>query len=454
MVDARRVRALNTKSVSETKGPVIYWMSRDQRATNNWALLYAQERARELDTYVIVAFTLVTKFLEAPLRAYDFMLKGLIETEQTLQKYNIPFILKIGEPASSIQELIKRDWKAKINETIDIPFFEVDAHNIVPCWIASEKQEYAAHTIRKKLHAHLNTFLVPYETLTKQEKPSLFPSPTNWDQLYAKLAIDTSIKPVTWLIPGTKAALQVLSEFFSERLPHYATDRNDPNKEVTSQLSSYLHFGQISAQEVVLALHDTKADPTAKDAFIEQIFVRKELTDNFCYYNQTYDSFDGLPDWAKKTLDEHANDPREYLYSYEELENAQTHDELWNAAQLQMKQTGIMHNYMRMYWAKKILEWTRSPHEAIAFAIRLNDTYELDGRDPNGYVGILWSIGGLHDRPWFERAIYGKVRFLSYNGAKRKFDISSYTKTHTDKIPLSTDTCNLQNYFSTKRKNN
>ncbi len=469
MVDAKRIRTLNTKTTSTSNGPVIYWMSRDQRATNNWALLYAQERAKEHDTYVIVIFTLVTKFLKAPLRAYDFMLKGLMETEQTLRKYNIPFLLKVGDPTQSVQQLIKeydasslvtdfdplrlkREWKQTLAETLTIPFYEVDAHNIVPCWIASEKQEFAAHTIRKKLHAQLDTFLIPYETLKKQKTPSHFPKSPNWEQLYSELKIDNTIEPITWLIPGTKAAHKELSTFLKERLAYYATDRNDPNKDVTSHISAYLHFGQISAQEAILKLLKTESDPTAKDAFIEQLFVRKELTDNFCYYNQHYDSFDGLPSWAQTTLNEHANDPREYLYSYHELEQAQTHDELWNAAQIQMKQTGIMHNYMRMYWAKKILEWTRSPQEAINFAISLNDTYELDGRDPNGYVGVLWSIGGLHDRPWFEREIYGKIRYMSYNGAKRKFDISSYVENNTPQECLSTETCNLQTYFYSKGK--
>jgi deoxyribodipyrimidine photo-lyase len=195
---------------------------------------------------------------------------------------------------------------------------------------------------------------------------------------------------------------------------------------VVSHLSPYLHFGQLSAQRVALEAQGYDADIPAQEAFLEQLVVRRELSDNFCFYEPAYDRFEGLPAWARETLDRHRTDPRPYLYGLEEFEEARTHDPLWNAAQSQMVKTGYMHGYMRMYWAKKILEWTESPEEALRVAIYLNDRYELDGRDPNGYTGIAWCIGGLHDRAWGERPVFGKVRYMSAGGARRKFDAAAY----------------------------
>ncbi len=214
--------------------------------------------------------------------------------------------------------------------------------------------------------------------------------------------------------------------FVKEKLKNYTIDRNDPNKNSVSNLSPYLHFGQISSQRVVLESVKSKRITNLKGSFYDEIIVRKELSDNFCYYSPDYDSFSCFHPWAKDTLDRHRNDKRDYLYSSKELEEAKTHDDLWNAAQFQMMKTGKMHGYLRMYWAKKILEWTESPEIAMEIAIYLNDKYELDGRDPNGYAGIAWSIGGIHDRAWGERKIFGKIRYMSYNGMKRKFNVKQY----------------------------
>jgi deoxyribodipyrimidine photo-lyase len=228
---------------------------------------------------------------------------------------------------------------------------------------------------------------------------------------------------MSWAQPGERAAKKHLNEFIDQGLVLYDSDRNNPVKNGQSGLSFYLHFGQISAQRVALMALSGMTDSSP---FLEELVVRRELADNFCYYNPHYDSVQGFPNWARETLRQHENDPREYLYSIKELEEAKTHDELWNAAQTEMVCRGKMHGYMRMYWAKKILEWTSSPAEAMKIAIYLNDRYELDGRDPNGYTGIAWSIGGVHDRAWKERPIFGKVRYMSYNGAKTKFNIKAY----------------------------
>jgi deoxyribodipyrimidine photo-lyase len=219
-----------------------------------------------------------------------------------------------------------------------------------------------------------------------------------------------------------------LGQFIAERLPGYDTDRNDPNRSGQSGLSPYLHFGQISAQRVALEVRKADARPEAKAAFLEELIVRRELSDNFCFYNPAYDSFEGFHSWAKATLNAHREDRRQFLYSLRQLEAGGSHDPLWNAAQKEMVATGKMHGYLRMYWAKKVLEWTPSPEEAIAIAIYLNDRYSLDGRDPNGYAGIAWSIGGVHDRAWGERPVFGKIRYMSYEGCRRKFGVDRYIK--------------------------
>ncbi len=242
------------------------------------------------------------------------------------------------------------------------------------------------------------------------------------------LNVDRKVFEVDWIKPGEKAANQVLNDFIEHKLVLYDANRNDPNIDGQSNLSPYLHFGHISAQRVSLEIQKKSTSASEQEEFLEELIVRRELSDNFCFYNENYDNFKGFPDWAKKTLNEHRHDRREYIYSLDQFEKAQTHDDLWNAAQKEMVKSGKTHGYMRMYWAKKILEWTEGPEEALKIAIFLNDKYELDGRDPNGYVGIAWSIGGVHDRAWFPKPIFGKIRYMSYKGAQSKFDVKAYIK--------------------------
>ncbi|MCF8265767.1 MAG: deoxyribodipyrimidine photolyase, partial [Melioribacteraceae bacterium] len=260
--------------------------------------------------------------------------------------------------------------------------------------------------------------------LTMENNPNL--EKVDWEKARNSLKINFSVPEVDWLIPGESTAKSILEKFINQKLESYNQHRNDPNLNALSNLSPYFHFGQISPQRVALAVSSVNNFPESKDAFLEELIVRRELSDNFCYYNSKYDSFEGFHDWAKKTLNEHREDKREFIYRLEQFENAETHDGLWNAAQIEVIKKGKMHGFMRMYWAKKILEWTESPEQALEFALYLNDKYQLDGRDPNGYVGVAWSIGGVHDRAWTERPVFGKIRFMNYNGCKRKFDIKSY----------------------------
>ena len=437
-------RRIVLKEAPAGKGPVIYWMSRDQRADDNWALICAQELALREKVPLIVVFCLVPRFLNATTGQYTFMLAGLRELSQRLSKLNIPFFLVTGEPDKTLIQFIKtytastlitdfdplrikRQWKEEVARKIAIPFYEVDAHNIVPCTVASPKQEYGAYTIRNKIGRLLPVFLDTFPKLQKHPFPWTKDLPhIEWEKLPASLKTDNSIGNFDWITPGEAEAQKRLTHFIEEKLAFYDTGRNDPTEEAQSDLSPYLHFGQLSAQRVALEIEKSNIASHIKAPFLEELIVRRELSDNFCYYNPHYDSFDGFPHWAQKTLNEHRKDRRPYLYSLEQFETAQTHDELWNAAQMEMVKRGKMHGYMRMYWAKKILEWTQSPEEAMEIAIYLNDRYELDGRDPNGYAGIAWSIGGVHDRAWNERNVFGKIRYMSYNGCKSKFNVKGY----------------------------
>jgi deoxyribodipyrimidine photo-lyase len=428
----------------KTNGPVVYWMSRDQRVHDNWALIFAQSLALEKKKPLLVVFNLVSDFLEATIRQYGFMLKGLQELESDLIRFNIPFFLLKGDPQKEIPKFInennvsalvsdfdplriKRIWKRETAKKIDIPFYEVDAHNIVPCLFVSNKLEFAAYTIRPKIHKLLPEFLDEFSPIKKMKKTeSLSADKINWDGVLASLKINREVKEVDWITPGETAAATTLKDFLENKFDRYSEDRNDPNKNALSNLSPYLHFGQISAQRVALTVQQFYQKHPSAETFLEELIVRRELSDNFCYFNPNYDSFDGFHNWAKETLNQHRKDKREFFYSLEEFEKAETHEDLWNAAQKELLITGKMHGYMRMYWAKKILEWSKSPEEALRIAIYLNDKYELDGRDPNGYVGCAWSIGGVHDRAWTERLVYGKIRYMNRNGAARKFDLSSY----------------------------
>jgi deoxyribodipyrimidine photo-lyase len=437
---AERSRVL--KEGAQIVGPVGYWMSRDQRVRDSWALLYAQRLAWERQQPLIVVFCLVPDFLEAQPAHYRFMVQGLQEVEAGLLGLHIGFYLLRGQPQELIPAFIqqygisllvtdfdplrpKRRWLETVAERIDIPVHQVDAHNVAPCWVVSGKQEFAARTIRPKIQRLLPVFLsaMPAPAIHPFQLPTRRP-PVNWDEVRGdKLCLSAQN---THIVPGEAAAWKSLQQFLNERLASYPAARNDPNAGGQSGLSPYLHFGQISAQRVAWEVQRSDVPAEAKAAFLEELIIRRELSDNFCWYNHNYDQVAGFPAWAISSLDKHRSDPRPYLYTLGEFEAGETHDPLWNAAQMEMVKTGKMHGYMRMYWAKKILEWSTSPEEALSFAIKLNNRYELDGRDSNGYAGIAWSIGGVHDRPWFERPVFGQIRYMNYAGCSRKFDVPSY----------------------------
>ncbi|WVZ78686.1 hypothetical protein U9M48_026357 [Paspalum notatum var. saurae] len=438
-------------------GPVVYWMLRDQRLADNWALLHAAGLAAASAAPLAVAFALFPRpfLLGARRRQLGFLLRGLRRLSADARARGIPLFLLEGGPAE-VPGLVRRLGASALvadfsplrpvrealdavvaelrRDATDVAVHQVDAHNVVPVWAASGKLEYSARTFRGKVSKVMDEYLVEYPEL-----PALAPwdgeqpDVTDWDALIDRVCSEAENVPeIDWCEPGEAAGMEVLlgskDGFLTKRISSYDTGRNDPTKpRALSCLSPYLHFGHISAQRCALEAKKRRhLSPKSVDAFLEELIIRRELADNFCYYQPHYDSLAGAWDWARKTLMDHAADKREHIYTREQLENAKTSDHLWNASQLEMVHHGKMHGFMRMYWAKKILEWTSGPEEALSVAICLNDKYHIDGRDPSGYVGCMWSICGVHDQGWKERPVFGKIRYMNYAGCKRKFDVDAY----------------------------
>ncbi len=423
-------------------GPIVYWMSRDQRIEDNWAIIFGLELAKDRNQPFIIVFNLVKTFLDASYRQFYFMVNGLKEVQLKSKEFNIPFKLLFGDPLDNIPKFlqdikagalitdfdplkIKRFWKQRISQKIDIPIYEVDAHNIVPVLQASDKLEFAAYTYRPKIKKLLPYFLEDYPEIDNQKKQFQFEDFLP-DELLKIIEVDRIVREIKEIKPGPSNAKLELKDFIDNKLEKYNELRNNPNYNYQSNLSPYFHFGQISAQRVALEIKKLNIEDENTESFLEELIVRRELSDNYCYYCTSYDNNNGFHEWATRSLQEHSKDEREHTYTLEQFEKAQTHEDLWNAAQMEMVRKGKMHGYMRMYWAKKILEWTPNPSEAQKIAIYLNDKYSIDGRDPNGYTGIAWSIGGVHDRPWADRPVFGKIRYMNLQGAKRKFDIVQY----------------------------
>jgi deoxyribodipyrimidine photo-lyase len=427
---------------------VVYWMQRAQRGIENPALDLAVQAANTLRKPVVVFFA-PRPFAPANLRHYAFLAQGIPDIAAALKKRGIGFVLRRFPDHSLLKfcaelkpALVIGDenpirqaegWRKTVARKLTVPLWTVDADVIVPSALL-EKEHYSAFIIRPKLQSRLPEFLVA-STNPKAKVPWTPPPRLHSLSPDADLTegwhLDRSVPPVSPWKGGTKEALRLLKHFVEHTLPRYARDRNHPELDGTSRLSPYLHFGHLSPITVALAAQKAQAPQAVKDAFLNQVITWRELSVNLVHFNQNYDSFECAEPWAHRTLGQHARDPRPVLYTEAQLEHAETHDPLWNAAQMQMVTTGWMHNYVRMYWGKKILEWTSSPAFAHQIAVRLNDKYELDGRDPNGYAGIAWSIVGKFDRPWFERPIFGQVRYMSGASTGKKFDSQKYIAQNT-----------------------
>jgi deoxyribodipyrimidine photo-lyase len=445
-IQQERVRQLNEKDLKDGDY-VLYWMQEAQRTEYNYALEYAVQRANEIGQRLLVLFGLTADYPEANLRHYTFMLEGLREVEEALQRRGIMFVVKLGSPDEVALEFgahasmmvcdmgymrPQKGWREKVASEADCLVMQVETEVVVPVELASDKREHAARTLRPKIRRHLDDFLSEFEP-TEIEHHSLNMAAegldlADIDAILDGVELDRSVSPVTHLYGGgTSEAKTILDKFIETRFETYVEHRNQPQTDDVSHMSKYLHYGHISPVYVALKIRGSDGPQDDVDSYLEEVIVRRELSMNFCHYTPDYDSYSNLPGWAKETLEQHRSDEREYVYSREQLENAETHDEYWNAAMREMVHTGYMHNYMRMYWGKKILEWMEHPQDAYKTTLYLNNKYFLDGRDPNSFANVAW-VFGQHDRGWKERTIFGKVRYMSASGLERKAKPAQYVQ--------------------------
>jgi len=447
-----RIKSLNTQ------GPgggdlILYWMQQSQRAVGNHALEFAILRANELRRPLVVLFLLVPTFPDANLRHFAFMLEGLSETERHLNARGIAMVVaETAEPQAALLEISRRAaavicdcgylrhqrrWRRDFAAQCPVEVTQVEADVVVPVEVASPKAEFAARTIRPRIKRHLDEYLRPLveESVASDSMPltaerlGIADSVmiANPEQVLARLSVDQSVPPSTLYRGGRTEGTRRIRDFIENELTGYKERRNQPDLESVSHMSPYLHFGQLSPLQVALDVQGADAPIQDREAYLEELVVRRELACNYVHFTPRYDRFEALPAWAQGTLTRHAADRRPAVYTVEELETGQTADPYWNAAMLEMKATGYMHNYMRMYWGKKVLEWSPTPEQGYYAAVHLNDKYFLDGRDPSGYANVGW-VFGLHDRPWGERPVFGSVRSMTARGLERKFDPDKYVE--------------------------
>ena len=447
MIGGDRIQVLNSRPAGNGRY-VLYWMQSSHRTTANLALELAVARANELRIPVLACFCTDISYPGATFRHYQFMAEGLLGAGRALENLGIRLVLLPGPPESAVPDCaedaalvvtdvgylsLHRQWREDVAKGIGCQLIQVEDNVVVPVRTASVREEWSAGTIRVKIRRHMMNHLESPGAI-RAEYPSFsldtVGSPYQDAEMLPSLAKDGLGSPSPIYRGGQDEAVRRLERFISRDLARYPLLRNDPASSVLSGMSPYLHFGQVSP--IYIARRVLESGDPAAESFLEEMIVRRELSMNFVTYNILYDRYDGLPAWSRKTLALHSRDPREYLYVLEEFEKAQTHDPYWNAAQKEMLVTGKMHGYMRMYWGKKILEWSESPEQAYQTALSLNNRYELDGRDPNGYAGVAWCFG-KHDRAWSERPVFGKIRYMNANGLKRKFRIDDYVA-HVDAL--------------------
>ncbi|CAH0481051.1 unnamed protein product [Peronospora belbahrii] len=489
---------------------LLYWMQTSVRTKYNYALEYAVAAANELKVPLHVVYVFPDRSVLSPVESDPvkdewkkdamqdasahafvterhalFALEGLADAYQRLADRGLSLDVFHHQHKSdewpTRNELFKfcaqkaalvvtdrpylRPWRSALDNLVSsiqegeddndhdsrgFGIVQIEGDVVVPAEVVTDKEEYAARTIRPKITKHLARYIVPLESLTieqeyqtqgkslldvlgtsKQLKPLDVTSLDAVSNTLELLDVDHNVKGVDWHFRGGEnAASAYVKKFLTpDKLARFAAERNDPSLDGGSDLSIYLHHGHISVVRVALAAHKLKSVARVKEglaSFLEELIVRRELSVNLVVYNQdNYDSMRCLPNYAQTTLREHADDKRDQLYSREKLESYQTKDRLWNAAQRELVVSGKMHGYMRMYWGKKLLEWTRTPEEGFNAALVLNNKYALDAPDPNSYAGVAW-VFGKHDQGWRERPIFGKVRYMNEAGLKRKFPMDAY----------------------------
>ena len=447
-IDPCRIRVLK-QAPSDTDGRyVLYLLQQANRAYNNPALELAIEEANQRGLPVVACFGLLdgsNGFPEANARHYAFLLQGLSDAARGLAKRGIGFVMRKCSPAQVAIDLaadaallvldrgylgVQKAWYAEICQAAQTTVVQVEGDVAVPLEIASSRHEFAARTLRPKIASQLEDFLSPlpvrkvkhpaHELALKSEIDISDP-----DAVLASMTLDRSVPPVKRFKGGETEARRRLKAFLSGPFQDYGDTRGKPEAGAASHMSPYLHFGQISPVEIVLAARAAEASRDDKAAFVEEVVIRRELAMNHVHYTAKYDSYeDAVPEWARQTLAERSRDARPHIYTDEQLANGETHDHGWNVAMKEMRVTGYMHNHLRMYWGKKILEWSNTPEEGFDRTLRLNNRFFIDGRDPNSFTNVAW-IYGLHDRPWVKRPIFGTVRYQNENSL-RKFNFKAY----------------------------
>jgi deoxyribodipyrimidine photo-lyase len=446
-----RLKLLKDAPPRERADYVLYWMQQSQRALHNPALELAVEEANARDLPVVVCFGLTdgsSGYPEANARHYAFMLEGLAEARAELQERGIAFVIRKGAPDRVALELGKRAalivcdrgylkpqvaWRAGLARDADLRVVQVEGDVVVPVETASPKHEVGARTLRPKLRRLWDDYLHPLEPRPVRRRADALELHSDIDLAnipgaLATLTLDRSVGPVRRFKGGAREADKRLDVYLGDRFRAYAKNRGVPEAAAASHMSPYLHFGQISPVALALAVKAARTgDDEDKSAYLEELIVRRELAMNHVHYDPSYDRYDTVPAWARKTLDAHRAEPRPYLYTREQFERGETHDRYWNAAMQEMRETGYMHNHLRMYWGKKILEWSATPEEAFETTLRINNKFFLDGRDANSFTNVAW-VFGLHDRPWGPRPVFGNVRSMGQNTFK-KFDAEAYVRT-------------------------
>jgi deoxyribodipyrimidine photo-lyase len=457
-VQPERVRALNNSDDRPGASYVLYWTQMNRRAAWNHALAYAIDLANERDLPLLVYEGLTCTYKHANDRLHTFMLQAVPENAKAFRELHAGYFFYLRVRRSSPNDVFYRlaeraacvvtdDYPTFIaaghNQTVPkkvgVAYYAVDSSCVVPMSV-HDHRAYGAYTIRPKIRRELPKYLTPveYAPLKHRWSDRLLPdglaelrsepSPASIPELVASCEIDHSIAPSISFDGGPHQAAKHLKRFLDTRLSRYARYSNQPSKHATSDLSPYLHFGQISSLEIALAAKkQAEEHKLVADEFLEELIVRRELAFNFAKFVSDPESLDNVPDWCKRTMRKHAGDPRPHVYTSDQLRRAETYDSLWNATQRELLIRGKIHGYYRMYWGKKVIEWTPTYEDALRLMIELHDIYALDGRDPNTYTNILW-LFGLHDRPWAEREVFGQLRYMSYDGMKRKTDPDAYIR--------------------------
>ncbi len=453
LIQPQRIRRLAERENGESDY-VLYWMEQSQRAQDNHAVEYAVRAANERGQPLMVLFVIPENDPELSLRQATFLLEGIEQTQTAIQGRGIKMVVRCGEPDEVTLDVAKRasmvicdrgylrqqkSWRRSVAENASCSVVEVESDVVVPVDVVSDKREYAARTIRPKLNSHLPDYLLPLTTTPMKKDSTTLPVSgddlTDREAVLRKIKVDRSVPAVSrWFRGGTSQATAKLNRFVESRLTSYDDHRSDPVRDAVSHMSMYLHFGQISPLTIALKIKETSAGTqTDRESYMEELIIRRELSKNFVNFTPDYDSYSCLPDWAAETLDDHRHDQREKHYTLSELENGETHDEYWNAAMREMRETGYMHNHMRMYWGKQILAWTNTPDYAYRITEQLNNRYFLDGRDPNSFANVAWLFGN-HDRAFGERDVFGKVRTMTTEGLSRKCNPDAYVDRVNDKV--------------------